>query len=431
MILFKKKPHQFSSIINPSEKFDYLFAACLALAPLCFLSIRGWTNSFFILLIILSFYKIIQNYNIIFIVKKNSTAAWLIIALASSFISILLTQVLRNSLHINLMDGPLRPFLAIIIFIYLLTKNIDFVRTLEWSAPLSLIILGAFLFVHPYEFVNIPSERFGTTAVDPLTLGQYSTLLGFICLFTFNLYGNDKPTLQLLKLIGILVAVWISIGTASRSGWVAVPFLLLIWVVKVQRVRQPHQLILALAGLGALGVMVYGFMPVVHERISQAVTEYVAYFHGGAHDTAAGIRLSMLRAAGTLFWSQPWTGYGDAHYPAFSSIPAIAPFNTPVLEFTMVNSGVHNEIMQSALRSGIFGLVSSILMFVVPAVVFYRGCDSTIPSVRAAGLVGLCYIVAVFCFGLSTETFNLKYTVSFYALMVSVLAAQVLRPQPV
>jgi O-antigen ligase len=54
---------------------------------------------------------------------------------------------------------------------------------------------------------------------------------------------------------------------------------------------------------------------------------------------------------------------------------------------------------------------------------------SRIPSQRTAGRVGLCYIVALFCFGLSTETFNLKYTISFYALMVSALAAQVLRPQ--
>ncbi len=137
----------------------------------------------------------------------------------------------------------------------------------------------------------------------------------------------------------------------------------------------------------------------------------------------------MLKMAGLLFLENPLSGYGDINYPALASIPSIASFNTEALEFALIHNGVHNEIMQNALRSGIFGLISSLMMFCVPAVVFYRGSFSKVPSVRAAGLVGLCYIVAVFCFGLSTETFNLKYTISFYALMVATLAAQVLRPQ--
>ena len=178
-----------------------------------------------------------------------------------------------------------------------------------------------------------------------------------------------------------------------------------------------------------VGFFIYEEIPIVHDRISQATTEYKEYVHGGTTDTSTGLRLSLLRVAGILFLEHPLSGYGDTHYPELASVPQMATFNTEELEYILIHSGTHNEIMQSALRSGIFGLVSSILMFLVPAIIFFRGSASTVHSVRTAGLVGLCYTVAVFCFSLTTETFNLKYTVSFYALMVSVLAAQVLRPQ--
>jgi O-antigen ligase len=175
--------------------------------------------------------------------------------------------------------------------------------------------------------------------------------------------------------------------------------------------------------------MVYETNSTVHERIGLVISEYAAYANGSAPDTSTGLRISLLKLASFLFWERPLAGYGDSHYPVLSEIASIASFNTEALEFALIHNGAHNEIMQNVLRSGMFGLASSLLMFTVPAVVFYRGTRSKNPSARAAGLVGLCYIVAVFCFGLTTETFNLKYTISFYALMVSALAAQVLRPQ--
>jgi O-antigen ligase len=415
----------------PASIPDLLAVACLALAPLCFLSVRSWTIFFVFFLIVIAAWELARTDRSFAVLQGQKAALWTVVALASSFLAVLIGELLRGDLRAGLLDGPSRPLLAVLLFVYLLHKPIDFVRLLEWSAPLSLAILCGLLWMHPYDFVNIPNGRFGTVAVDPLTLGQYATLLGFICLFTLNLYGPDGLILKALKIMGILMALWISVGTASRSGWAAVPALLVIWVVCVQRIRKPQRIFWAFFGLGMLGFVICRLIPTVGDRIALVATEYAAYLHGDSHDTATGLRISLLRAAGLLFLEQPVVGYGDTAYPALASIPAIAAFNTEALQFAVVHNGVHNEIMQSALRSGIFGLVSSILMLGVPAVVFYRGSASKIPSVRAAGLIGLCYTVAVFCFGLSTETFNLKYTVSFYALMVSVLAAQVLRPQPV
>ncbi|MEO5795671.1 MAG: O-antigen ligase family protein [Rhodoferax sp.] len=410
---------------------DALVPSFLALAPLCLLSIRGWTNIFFFLLLLCSFIQLARTPSSFSLQGEGRTARWIMAAMASPLLAVIAAQLLRGQLQLTLMDGPSRPFLAIVLFIYLLHTPIDFVRLLEWCIPFSLLILACFLWVHPYGFINIETERFGTTAIDPLTLGQYATLFGLICLFTFNIYGKDNTILKILKITGIAISIWISIGTGSRSGWVALPVLLILWLLVIHRAHNSKKLFLTLFGFIIFGIATYQFIPTVHDRISSVRSEYTAYISGGKLDTSTGLRISLARVAGTLFLEHPFAGYGDMHYPALSNISAISPFYTAQLEDTFVRAGVHNEILQNALRSGIFGIFSGILMFAVPGIVFFRGSYSIAPQKRAAGLVGLCYIVAVFCFSLSTETFNLKYTVSFYALMVSALAAQVLRPQPV
>jgi O-antigen ligase len=424
-----------NKIFHPNDRplllSDLLLLLFLGLAPLCFLSVRSWTIFFTFLIILISAWKLPVIRTKIIPQGKRISAYWIMATLASPIVAVVMGQIFRGDWQVRLMDGPTRPLLSIFIFVYLLHKPIDFVKLLEWCIPFSLFILGGLLLLHPYEWANMTSERFGTTAVDPLTLGQYSTLFAFICLFTLNLYKKDRWFLKVTKLMGIAVGLWISIGAGSRSAWVAIPFLVALWVIHRLKMHEPRKIIIAFIAIMATCYLIYEISPLVHNRITLTYTEYSAYIKNSNRDTSAGLRLSMLRAAILLFSENPIAGYGDENYPKLSSILGAASFSTEALELTIIQNGVHNEIMQNALRSGFWGIASSLLMFGVPAVVFYQGSNSKIPSIRAAGLIGLCYIVSVFFFSLSTETFNLKYTISFYALMVSTLAAQVLRPQTV
>lgn len=409
---------------------DFLLILCLGLAPLLFLSVRSWTIVFLFILIGISITHLRHHHFLKFTIERKSSIYWIIAALASPLIAVIAGQLFRGQLKMGLMDGPSRPFLAILLFIYILRKPIDYVRILEWCIPISLLILSGFLVVHPYGWADMTSERLGTAAIDPLTLGQYTLFMAFFCLLTFNIYGNDGSSLKLLKLAGIITGLWISLGTGSRSAWVAIPFLSLLWILGSLKIRQFKKIIFFIAFLCLVATLIYEISPLIQGRIELAISEYRDYFHNENKDTSPGTRLSLLRVSSILFLNNPLAGYGDANYPSLSSIPSIASFNSELLERTLINHGVHNEILQNALRSGIFGLASSLLMFGVPIVIFYRGVDSKIEVIRAASIVGLCYIGAMFFFGLSTETFNMKYSISFYALMVSVLAAQVLRPQP-
>jgi O-antigen ligase len=164
----------------------------------------------------------------------------------------------------------------------------------------------------------------------------------------------------------------------------------------------------------------------VYIRVDYAVNDYRAYFTGGVRDTPGGLRLSLLRASWHLFLYQPLYGYGDDGTPPLLTIPAIRPFYTDLLQYTLTHNGAHNELFQNMIRSGILGVISTLMMFGVPFVLFWRAVRSRIRETSNAGIIGLGYIVGVFCFSLTTEAFALKYLATFYALTIAALAAQII-----
>jgi O-antigen ligase len=76
------------------------------------------------------------------------------------------------------------------------------------------------------------------------------------------------------------------------------------------------------------------------------------------------------------------------------------------------------------LRSGIFGLIAGLLLFFAPMGIFIQQLRQN--SQNIAAQVGLAFVLGLFICSLSIEVFNLKYTTSFYALMLACLGAQAL-----
>jgi O-antigen ligase len=242
---------------------------------------------------------------------------------------------------------------------------------------------------------------------------------------------HERPSLSLTlyQLSGFVIGIFLSFGSGSRSAWVALPALVLIYLVFLRTKRKVSWVWFAAAAV-ILPFVFLGHADLFLVRVSAAWSEWMQYFQQGHHDTSAGLRLSFIRAAWYLWLQSPWVGYGDGMTPNVMQIPALAPIATPTLEFGIKHNGVHNELMQNLLRSGVFGLLAYLAQLLIPLVLFYKSARSTHAAVSSAGVLGLMYISSIFFFGLSTETFNLKFTSSIYGLMVATLAAQCLSAEP-
>ena len=419
---------QDKKLVGPeADRTDVLTSIVLGLAPLFVLTVRGWTNIAFVLLLILSLVGLRHRFNSYWSLRADKRIMWLSLALAFPFIGILLSQLIRHDIQPSYYDGPLRPLAGILLLFHLSARRIDFVRIFQWTCPLAVLFSGIAVWWNPAP-TAFWEGRWATYFVDPLTFGQYALLLGFISLLTIHLVERDPPAAVVLKISAFLVGLVLSVGSASRSSWAAIPALIVLWFALV--VRDRRLITAGFTGAVAAIVAAYMFVDIVHLRIDAAVNDYVAYFSGGNRDSPAGVRLSLARAAWELFLMNPLQGYGDHGFPPLQPIEAIAPFFTPQLEYALHHNGAHNEILQNMIRSGIFGLIRSLLMFIVPLVVFLSAVRARSTVTSSAAAVGLSYITAVFFFGMSTETFNLKFLFTFYTIMICALSAQVIWSAP-
>jgi O-antigen ligase len=190
------------------------------------MTLRGWTNYFVFILLLLA---------IIHFVTKSRTppthknqaqehrlATWAIIfTLASPILAIFFSQLFRGEFTSSAFDGPSRFLLAVPVFLYLKDRSFNFTKIIEWTIPISLIIcLGAYL-LNPAA-----SEEWGGRAatyfVDTITFGVYCLILGFICLASIKINDEkESALLTILKIIGLAIGFYLAIQSQSRSAWTA------------------------------------------------------------------------------------------------------------------------------------------------------------------------------------------------------------------
>jgi O-antigen ligase len=406
-----------------------LAAIVAGLAPLLLLSFKGWTNAACALLALLALYDIARHPELYWPLWRDRRIVWLTAALASAFVAILVSQALRGNFQSQPYDAPFRPLAGIAVLLYLTARRVNFLKVFQWTCPLAVLICAAQLLLDPAPFPQW-GARLANYFVDPLSLGQYMLLLGALSAFMINLIEKDGPLAIALKLAALVAGIWVSILSESRSGWIALPVLFIIWLFAVAHVRDARTVAAGVAMLVIVCVFAFFLLQPVQDRVALAYADIQGYFDGGNRDTSAGLRLSLLRASWHLFLTQPLLGYGDGGTPPLQTIPASLPFSPDALQYALTHNGAHNELFQNMVRSGIFGVISTLLMFGVPFVLFWRAAHSRIKEASSAGVVGLGYIAGVFCFSLTTEAFALKYLATFYALMVAALTAQTIWTEP-
>jgi O-antigen ligase len=233
-----------------------------------------------------------------------------------------------------------------------------------------------------------------------------------------------------LKYAGVLVGVYLEIKSQTRGAWIAEPFLLVLWVaIHWQSMSKTRLLISTLASvLTVLGL--YYFNGIFHDRVDSIYSEVSSWLNKTNIDTSTGLRLSMWTISWELFMQSWLCGYGDLGYQAQLLKPQFQSAFSQEAISTMKSVGPHNEYLANMVRSGLFGLIAVSLQFLIPGLVFIRGLQSSVQEVKGSRAMGLCFVIGLMITSLSLEVLTLKYTNSFYGLMIAALCASVLWKRP-
>jgi O-antigen ligase len=274
-----------------------------------------------------------------------------------------------------------------------------------------------------------PVFRVTTHVVDPLVFSYFSLAFGLMCLVSITPrdWRAGARWSVLLRVAALGLAVYLSILSFSRTGWLAVPLVIGIWAHYHWGRR--HRLASAgvVAAVLLLPVAAYFLVPAVTFRVHEAVKDVVEYpWHGVLqYETSLGYRITFLRIAADIFALHPWAGVGDTSHVA--PLPANAfSYAAPRAVAYAFESAFHNQIVSNTVRSGIGGLLATTALLCVPLLVCARGLRRGPPAARKDAMMGLAYCTCLVVSSMSTEVVDLKFAASFYAVMTAALCGATL-----
>ncbi len=411
-------------------KLSYGLQALLAVSPLFLLTVKGWISGVLFASSALAILMLCVGYkegDSPILPRKNAWLWGFVILFTLPVVAIFLGQLGRQNYAGRDYDSPTRFLLSIPILLVLFQHRFDMFRALVYAMPGAIFVTSIVLSLNPDNVWqpehNLVPYRASTYFVDPLTFGSLNLTLGLCCLLSIDLYGRDHSGVRIYKGMGCIVGVYLSILSGSRTGWLALPLVLFLWInFRVTRYRVPALISILLLVGGS-----YYFSTALQQRLDVAEHEIMSYQWNALNpQTSVGDRLSFLRIAVFLFTQNPWSGFGDHGLSEFINHPELNRYALQETQEWALRSGFHNEIATNMVRSGVWGLLSSSALFLMPALFFVRSLASASLQVQKLALLGLGYLVCTFISGMTTEVFNLKFTASFHAIMFTCLISSLL-----
>ncbi len=421
------------AVINADDSayYENIFVAlAVSLFPLFYLVQKDWVNTFVFILFTVSLIHFLRLPKSSWNLKNITLLQWaVVLSLSAGFLAILVSQIFRLSIVPKPYDGPLRMLLCAPVFFLLLKKKLSFMSVFQYVLPLSLLCFWSYCQLHT-TVSPLWGGRFGTSFVDPNNLGVNTMVLTSMCLFSINAINKDHLALRLFKYAGVVAGLYLIYKSETRGAWLALPFIAVTWMVVLRQSKGILGMLFDSVFCILIFMTMYYFVDDFHIRVSSTYSEVMGWINKTNTDTSAGLRLSFWQMSWILFKESPFYGYGDLGYQTKLLIPEIQQQFTQSAISQFGQIGSHSEYLANIVRSGVFGLIAVLTEFLVPATIFSYGLKSTNREVKNTSAVGLSLVLGLMISGVSLEVLTLKYTNSFYGLMIACLCASVLWQRP-
>jgi O-antigen ligase len=415
-----------TSKIKPSAK--QLFVFSLVISPLFLLTVKGWMTRIVVVSCLLAIYLVYKCYS-----KSNKPSlntkypphlGLLSAMFVLPFLAIFLAQSFRGQYSWAYYDSPAHILICVFVMLAMVKAGPRVVELMSYTFPIANLLALANILINPNLFWG--PARLSTQALDPLAFGSLSLTFGILSLISIKLHRSKSKLLVLYKLAGFCAGIYLSIISGSRTGWLALPIVGFLWLhLEHVKFTLPAKTI-AVASLITIIISSYFLSENVHQRTNMAVREVTDYHWNEPNtDTSVGDRISFARIAIFLLEKKPLSGWGDGNFASVINDPALN-FAAAETKSAAVKSGLHNEISANMVRSGIWGLISSVALFLIPALYFLNNARSKPEHQRNVALLGLAFLTCQFVSSLSMELLNLRYAASFYGLMLSIFCGQLL-----
>jgi O-antigen ligase len=414
------------------------FVFLIILFPLGTLVIKGWVSGFLFAISLISIVLLVKapNKTITTSSVNNSKELcpkfWVrlfTIMFCTPICAVLFSQILRDQFYAPDFDSVSRFLIALPIFYALIGYKLSVLKNLQYAIGIGLIITFLVMpWIPKFYGVDHPLylERQATYFIDPLTFGRLCLTFGFMMLFTINLYKKDQWYEIIFKLICTALGVYLSFRSGSRTGWLVLPFVFLF----LAYLNFPKSKLKATAFTLIFGLVFiitsYSTSTKVQQHINDAMSNIENYHWNSPNpETSLGERISFARMGLYYFKLNPLEGFGHDGYKSHHDDPELQVFAIEATRHAPAEgANFHNEFITNMVAYGLGGIIYTCLLFFAPLALFlYSWTKKLQPKLSALGII---YVLSEFLSSLSYEVFAYKFTASLYAIMVTILIAEML-----
>ncbi|GGY78655.1 hypothetical protein GCM10011613_24210 [Cellvibrio zantedeschiae] len=253
---------------------------------------------------------------------------------------------------------------------------------------------------------------------NPIQFGDISML--FACLLMAGLVWSKQHSRWMFALcvLGVIGGIFASLLSGARGGWLALPVVAIFLFVSNGLYKNKKQSLVLIGIFIGLAVLFYFYQQKVflQLRIQEGLSDLQQFTEAQNANTSLGIRFTLWHSGLNLVAQHPLLGWGSiANYVNITGDSSVV--------FQRFNH-FHNEILDAMAKRGLLGGIALLVIYGVPALLFYRQLKQASIVVKSFAQAGLILVLASFVFGLTQSFFCHASGVMVYAFMLVILWAQ-------
>lgn len=417
----------------PITPENILLASSVALLPLFYLTVKNWTETWLVILAVVSGYGIWRSGLSLKSFFPDHATVWIFSALVAPLIGNSLAVILRGDLHSGMLhydwdfiNGPSRAAMAGVAFLWMRNQGVAVTPSFRVICPLSILFI-------PFFICEREGHRFSTHLIDVDNISMQVVLLASFVLIMMLLNTSKSLPFKIINLASILVAGYVSLISQGRGGWIALPVIILLafFMYRGSMIRLLSLLLIPLAAIVIVALCSKTFS----DRVISIYTEVHDWHQDDNKVTATGTRFTMWKMSWHLIKQKPLLGYGHKDmlwspvYTMDKSVygnPTDSYENKEYARLTLCSVGPHNQVFQDLLRGGMIVLATSLGLLFIPLVLFLREIHTNDGNAHLAACLGIVLISCFLVSSISQGPFGLKLFWSFYGYLIAALSAQIL-----
>jgi len=316
--------------------------------------------------------------------------------------------------------------LLLVIPVYVFLRRVGVSLAAFWYGLLAGSIVAAGVAMYQIWEPEHLGQAKGIT--HPIIFGDLALAMGVMTLAGAGWFREQARWQVILPLLAVLLGLLASALSHAHSGWLAIPFLVLVFVWYARTRIPAWQHWVAVAVLLITVASAY-FIPAtgVQKTVTRTADNLSTYFQSdiknGTRSNSVGTRLEIWQAAWQIYWDNPLLGVGWGHYQE----NAQALLDTGLHNRSATTwEHPHNQFFAAIVGGGSVAFVAILLLFLIPAKllmnVIRRGKT---PDTQRLALAGLLLIVAYMSFGFSEAILEQVRPVSFFTFYLAVIFAAI------